>query len=119
MPGSRRPRYLATASRNDLARKMAFVAGTRQVGKTALALGLPGASARHRHRAGKRPGIDNYQFPQDVKVQSRTMGRGACVCVPNRLLTQPEYAASRSTAKPGMRKKRMSIHSFGHVLPGR
>lgn len=39
----RRPRYLAAAVRRDLARKMVFVAGPRQVGKTTLALGLPGA----------------------------------------------------------------------------
>ena len=58
MPGSRRPRYLSAALRGDLARKMAFVAGPRQVGKTTLALGLPGARAaylnwdiaRHRDR---------------------------------------------------------------------
>ncbi|MBI2295193.1 MAG: ATP-binding protein [Betaproteobacteria bacterium] len=37
------PRYLAAAVRRDLARKMAFVAGPRQVGKTTLALSLPGA----------------------------------------------------------------------------
>jgi predicted AAA+ superfamily ATPase len=54
----RRSRYLAAAVRRDLARKMAFVAGPRQVGKTTLALGLPGAragylnwdSADHRER---------------------------------------------------------------------
>ena len=58
MSGSRRPRYLAAALRRDLARKMAFVAGPRQVGKTTLALGLPGARdaylnwdiAQHRDR---------------------------------------------------------------------
>ena len=43
MPGSRRPRYLTAALRRDLARKMAFVAGPRQVGKTTLALALPRA----------------------------------------------------------------------------
>lgn len=47
MPGSRRPRYLTAALRHDLARKMAFVAGPRQVGKTTLALGLPGARAAY------------------------------------------------------------------------
>jgi hypothetical protein len=40
-------RYLAAAVRRDLARKMAFVAGPRQVGKTTLALSLPGARAGH------------------------------------------------------------------------
>ena len=58
MPGAPRPRYLAAALRADLARKMAFVAGPRQVGKTTLALGLPGARgaylnwdvAQHRDR---------------------------------------------------------------------
>jgi hypothetical protein len=40
-----RARYLAAAVKRDLARKMAFVAGPRQVGKTTLALGLPGARA--------------------------------------------------------------------------
>lgn len=43
MPRAPRTRYLAAALRADLARKMAFVAGPRQVGKTTLALGLPGA----------------------------------------------------------------------------
>jgi predicted AAA+ superfamily ATPase len=40
-----RPRYLTTQVRRDLARKMVFVAGPRQVGKTTLARSLPGASA--------------------------------------------------------------------------
>ena len=44
---ARRPRYLAAAVKRDLARKMAFVAGPRQVGKTTLALGLPGARAAY------------------------------------------------------------------------
>lgn len=35
-------RYLVPQIRRDLARKMVFVAGPRQVGKTTLALGLPG-----------------------------------------------------------------------------
>src|SRR5262245_35579888 len=42
---ARRPRYLAATLRRDLARKMVFVAGPRQVGKTTLALSLPGARA--------------------------------------------------------------------------
>src|SRR4030042_4189808 len=37
-------RYLADQVRRDLARKMVFVAGPRQVGKTTLARSLPGAS---------------------------------------------------------------------------
>ena len=41
----RRPRYLAAAVRQDLVRKMVFVAGPRQVGKTTLALAVPGARA--------------------------------------------------------------------------
>ena len=55
-------RYLVSQVRQDLARKMVFVAGPRQVGKTTLALGLPGASAgylswdvaEHRERILKR-----------------------------------------------------------------
>ena len=39
------PRYLTAQVRADLARKMVFVAGPRQVGKTTLALGLPGGRA--------------------------------------------------------------------------
>jgi uncharacterized protein len=39
------PRYLLAQVRRDLVRKMVFVAGPRQVGKTTLALGLPGATA--------------------------------------------------------------------------
>ena len=38
-------RYLLPQVRQDLARKMVFVAGPRQVGKTTLALALPGARA--------------------------------------------------------------------------
>ncbi|MCM3876458.1 MAG: AAA family ATPase [Thermoanaerobaculia bacterium] len=57
-----RPRYLAGQLRKDLARKMVFVAGPRQVGKTTLALGLPGARqaclnwdvAEHRERILRR-----------------------------------------------------------------
>jgi predicted AAA+ superfamily ATPase len=40
-----RIRYLATQVRRDLARKMVFVAGPRQVGKTTLARSLSGAAA--------------------------------------------------------------------------
>ena len=38
-------RYLASQVQDDLATKMVFVAGPRQVGKTTLALDLPGAQA--------------------------------------------------------------------------
>ena len=38
-------RYLLPAVRADLARKMVFVSGPRQVGKTTLARSLPKASA--------------------------------------------------------------------------
>ena len=47
MPALSRPRYLAAPVRADLARKMVFVAGPRQVGKTTLALGLPRARAAY------------------------------------------------------------------------
>jgi hypothetical protein len=40
-----KPRYLAPQARRDLARKMVFVAGPRQVGKTTLAKAIPGARA--------------------------------------------------------------------------
>ena len=39
------PRYLLPQLRKDLARKMVFVAGPRQVGKTTLARSLPGSKA--------------------------------------------------------------------------
>lgn len=39
------PRYLRTQVETDLGRKMVFVAGPRQVGKTTLARSLPGAEA--------------------------------------------------------------------------
>ncbi len=38
-----RPRYLAAQVKRDLGRKMVFVAGPRQVGKTTLARSIPGA----------------------------------------------------------------------------
>jgi uncharacterized protein len=55
-------RYLLSQVRQDLARKMVFVAGPRQVGKTTLALSLPSAAAgylswdvaEHRERILKR-----------------------------------------------------------------
>src|SRR5688500_17687497 len=55
-------RYLLPQVRQDLDRKMVFVAGPRQVGKTTLALSLPAASrgylswdvAEHRERILKR-----------------------------------------------------------------
>ncbi len=57
-----RRRYLAEQVRRDLARKMVFLAGPRQVGKTTLAKSLPGATqgylnwdiAAHRERILKR-----------------------------------------------------------------
>ena len=57
-----RLRYLAPQVRRDLARKMVFVAGPRQVGKTTLALALPDARdgylnwdvAEHRERILRR-----------------------------------------------------------------
>jgi hypothetical protein len=48
-------RYLVPQVRRDLARKMVFVAGPRQVGKTTLARGLPGA----------RPGYLSWDVPAD------------------------------------------------------
>jgi hypothetical protein len=45
MPYVPKPRYLAAQVRRDLARKMVFVAGPRQVGKTTLARSLRGAPA--------------------------------------------------------------------------
>ncbi|MSQ51174.1 MAG: ATP-binding protein [Betaproteobacteria bacterium] len=47
MSKARRARYIAAALRADLPRKMVFVAGPRQVGKTTLALALPGARAAY------------------------------------------------------------------------
>ena len=56
------PRYLVAQLRQDLDRKMVLMAGPRQVGKTTLALSLPGAQAgylswdvaSHRERILKR-----------------------------------------------------------------
>jgi hypothetical protein len=47
-------RYLVPQLRKDLARKMVFVAGPRQVGKTTLALGLPRARAGYLSWDGSR-----------------------------------------------------------------
>src|SRR3990172_11487379 len=74
------PRYLASQLRQDLARKMVFVAGPRQVGKTTLALSLPGASAgylswdvaEHRERILKRelPNSRLWVFDEIHKYRS-------------------------------------------------
>ena len=56
------PRYLTGQIKQDLEKKMVFVAGPRQVGKTTLSQGLPGADtgylnwdvAEHRERILKR-----------------------------------------------------------------
>lgn len=59
---AKRPRYLLPQVRRDLERKMVFVAGPRQVGKTTLALSIPRARraylnwdvAEHRERILRR-----------------------------------------------------------------
>jgi predicted AAA+ superfamily ATPase len=73
-------RYLLPQLRQDLARKMVFVAGPRQVGKTTLALSLPGASAgylswdvaEHRERILKRelPDFRLWIFDEIHKYRS-------------------------------------------------
>ena len=55
LPDTSRQRYLTPQVLEDLRRKMVFVAGPRQVGKTTLALGLPGAAA----------GYLNWDVPAD------------------------------------------------------
>ena len=72
-------RYLAAAVRADLARKMVFVAGPRQVGKTTLALSLPGARrgylnwdvAAHRERIlrGELPAVKLWTFDEIHKYR--------------------------------------------------
>ncbi|MBI1951003.1 MAG: hypothetical protein HYS34_06545, partial [Acidobacteria bacterium] len=50
LPGMRTlPRYLAPQVKRDLKRKMVFVAGPRQLGKTTLARALPGAREGYLH----------------------------------------------------------------------
>ena len=76
---SPRVRYLEAQVRSDLARKMVFVAGPRQVGKTTLALRLPGARraclnwdvAEHRERILKRelPSGDLWLFDEIHKYR--------------------------------------------------
>ena len=51
-------RYLVDSIRDDLRRKMVFLGGPRQVGKTTLALGLLGAAGR------RHPGYLNWDDPQ-------------------------------------------------------
>ena len=74
-----RPRYLATQIERDLARKMVFVAGPRQVGKTTLARMLPGAQtgylnwdvAEHRERILRRelPPVGLWVFDEIHKYR--------------------------------------------------
>lgn len=74
------PRYLVPQIRRDLARKMVFVAGPRQVGKTTLARHLPGAAksylnwdvAEHRERILRRelPATDLWIFDELHKYRS-------------------------------------------------
>lgn len=63
-------RYLSDAVSGALARKMAFIGGPRQVGKTTLALSLIGARASERHPAylnwddpKVRPGLRRGELP--------------------------------------------------------
>lgn len=55
----RSPRYLESAVRDSLKKKMVFVGGPRQVGKTTLALGLLGAGADETH-----PAYLNWDHPR-------------------------------------------------------
>ncbi len=64
------PRYLERAVRNALARKMVFIGGPRQVGKTTFALGLLGPRADETHPAylnwdhpGVRPALRRAELP--------------------------------------------------------
>jgi predicted AAA+ superfamily ATPase len=73
-------RYLREAVRTDLPRKMVFVSGPRQVGKTTLALSLPGARrgylnwdvAEHRERILRRelPSSQLWVFDEIHKYRS-------------------------------------------------
>jgi predicted AAA+ superfamily ATPase len=73
-------RYLISQVKNDLARKMVFVAGPRQVGKTTLGLSLPGAKdgylnwdiAEHRERILRRelPATPFWFFDEIHKYHS-------------------------------------------------
>jgi uncharacterized protein len=73
-------RYLVPQVLHDLREKMTFVAGPRQVGKTTLALSLPGAAAgylswdvaEHRERILKRelPGSSLWVFDEIHKYRS-------------------------------------------------
>ena len=62
-----RRRYLATQVQRDLARRMVFVAGARQVGKTTLARSFPGA----------RAGYLNWDVATDrERILTRTLPAG-------------------------------------------
>ena len=73
------PRYLTAQVLSDLERKMVFVAGPRQVGKTTLARGLPGAAGtylnwditEHRQRILRRelPPADLWIFDEIHKYR--------------------------------------------------
>jgi len=73
------PRYLLPQVKRDLAKKMVFVAGPRQVGKTTLARSLPGSTAgylnwdnnEHRSRilAGELPSAKLWIFDEIHKYR--------------------------------------------------
>src|SRR5258708_38656367 len=77
---ARTTRYLLPQVRRDLQRKMVFVAGPRQVGKTTLAKSLPGATAgylnwdvaEHRERILRRelPAGELWIFDEIHKYRS-------------------------------------------------
>ena len=64
-----RPRYLEAQVRRDLRRKMVFVAGPRQVGKTTLAKRL----------LGRKTGYLNWDVTEDRQAILRhEIGRASC-----------------------------------------
>lgn len=64
------PRYLAAQLRADLARKMVFVSGPRQVGKTTLARRLPpNAGPEAAASQLSATGTDDYLTPDGIRVQ--------------------------------------------------
>ena len=84
MPGRRR--YLTTQVQRDLARRMAFVAGARQVGKTTFARAFPGAAA----------GYLNWDVATDRERILRARCRpDACGCSMN----CTSFAAGETTSK--------------------
>src|SRR5438874_7380455 len=93
-----RRRYLAPQVLRDLRRKMVFVSGPRQVGKTTLARSLPGA----------RVGYLNWDVAGETLHHAAAFPPNRCACISARLAKSCTSRAKFGTCTTGTARGRLA-----------